>query len=169
MRLFERKVDPIVERERMLERELSALQDLIEVLDDEARETEQRPRVRSTVRPSRQIPARNPFASGQEVVFEPVDNEPITDPEPLEVETAHYNEHGVKKINLPQIWRRVRNAFNRRPGAQSKFVNYLAAGSIQGIRPLRYERRIARNRFLALFGALLLVLFGVLALIKGQL
>ena len=31
-----------------------------------------------------------------------------------------------------------------------KLVNYLAAGSIQGLRPMRYEKRVARNRVLAL-------------------
>ena len=57
----------------------------------------------------------------------------------------------------------------RSPGAQSKFVNYLAAGSIQGIRPLRYERRIARNRFLVMFGVLVLVMFSIFALFQGRL
>jgi hypothetical protein len=40
-------------------------------------------------------------------------------------------------------------------------VHYLAAGSIQGLRPLRYERRVARNRFLAFLALLLLVLWGL--------
>jgi hypothetical protein len=44
-------------------------------------------------------------------------------------------------------------------------VNYLAAGSIQGLRPLRYEKRVARNRFLFLVVVLVLVLWGIIVVI----
>jgi hypothetical protein len=37
----------------------------------------------------------------------------------------------------------------------------LAAGNIQGLRPLRYEKRVARNRFVALTMVLVIVLFGL--------
>lgn len=168
MALFQRQADPISERERALAMEMQALEEQIAALSDEAKETEQLPRVRSTVRP-RQIPARNPFSTGQDVVFEPVDNEPITDPEPLDVNSAHYNEQGVKKLDLVRVWKQIQAYLRRSPGAQSKFVNYLAAGSIQGIRPLRYERRIARNRFLVMFGVLVLVMFSIFALFQGRL
>lgn len=167
MKLFSRQADPISEREEELARELRALEDQIAELDSEVRETESRPRVRSTVRP-REIPSQNPFASRQEVVFEPVDNEPITEPEPLDVESEHYNELGVRKINLLRVWRRLQQTFRKNPASQSKFVNYLAAGSIQGIRPLRYERRIARNRFVVMFIGLLVILFGIFALLQNS-
>lgn len=167
MKLFSRQADPISEREKELARELRALEDQIAELDSEVRETESRPRVRSTVRP-REIPSQNPFASRQEVVFEPVDNEPITEPEPLDVECEHYNELGVRKINLLRVWRRWQQTFRKNPASQSKFVNYLAAGSIQGIRPLRYERRIARNRFVVMFIGLLVILFGIFALLQNS-
>ena len=36
------------------------------------------------------------------------------------------------------------------PAVNPKLVSYLAAGSIKGLRPLRYEKRIARNRFIFL-------------------
>jgi hypothetical protein len=167
MPLFQRQSDPITERERALEREMRDLEDQIAALSDEAKETEQLPRVRSTVRP-RELPSQNPFTLGQEVVFEPVDNEVITEPEPLDVNSSHYNEHGVKKLNLVHLWQRIQLHLRKTPGAQSKFVNYLAAGSIQGIRPLRYERRIARNRFLMMFGVLMVVLFGIFAMLQGR-
>lgn len=52
--------------------------------------------------------------------------------------------------------------FQPRPGpADPKLVSYLSAGSFKTVRPLRYERRIARNRFL--FGLGLLI--GTLALL----
>jgi hypothetical protein len=46
-----------------------------------------------------------------------------------------------------------------------KLVNYLAAGSIQGLRPMRYEKRVARNRVLALVIVILLVLVGLWAIL----
>jgi len=56
---------------------------------------------------------------------------------------------------------RIRKQFQSTPAANPKLVSYLAAGSIQGLRPLRYERRVARNRFLALAIILLLAFLGI--------
>jgi len=39
-------------------------------------------------------------------------------------------------------------------------VNYLAAGGVHGLRPLRYEKRVARNRFIAFVIVLFVILFG---------
>jgi hypothetical protein len=47
-----------------------------------------------------------------------------------------------------------------------KLVNYLAAGSIQGLRPLRYEKRVARNRVIALTIIFLCVILGILAILQ---
>ena len=43
-------------------------------------------------------------------------------------------------------------------------MSYLAAGGIQGLRPLRYEKRVARNRFIALVIVLLVILLGVFSI-----
>ena len=51
------------------------------------------------------------------------------------------------------------------PASNPKLVNYLAAGSIQGLRPLRYEKRVARNCFVFLVVVLLLMLWGILAVV----
>jgi hypothetical protein len=40
-------------------------------------------------------------------------------------------------------------------------VNYLAAGGVQGLRPLRYEKRVARNRFFVLVVVVTAVLVGL--------
>jgi hypothetical protein len=40
-------------------------------------------------------------------------------------------------------------------------VRMLAAGSLHGLRPLRRERRVARNRFIFLFLTLLAILWGL--------
>ena len=41
---------------------------------------------------------------------------------------------------------------------------YLAAGGVQGLRPLRYEKRVARNRFIALVIFLFAILVGIISL-----
>jgi len=37
----------------------------------------------------------------------------------------------------------------------------MAAGSVHGLRPIRYERKIARRRFLLSLSLLLLLLYGI--------
>jgi hypothetical protein len=41
-------------------------------------------------------------------------------------------------------------------------VSYLAAGGIQGLRPMRYEKRVARNRFILLVVILFFTLLGII-------
>ncbi len=61
-----------------------------------------------------------------------------------------------------KLWDRITKNFRKPPVATNpKMVNFLAAGSIQGLRPLRYERRVARNRFLAFTTVLVLILIGL--------
>jgi hypothetical protein len=76
---------------------------------------------------------------------------------------AHYNELGVRKYDLPALIRRLRNHFRGPSTTNPKLVSYLAAGGIQGLRPLRYEKRVARNRFIALVIILFLVLLGIIS------
>jgi hypothetical protein len=56
---------------------------------------------------------------------------------------------------------RIRKQFKSTPAANPKLVSYLAAGSIQGLRPLRKEKRVARNRCVALAILLLLAFLGI--------
>jgi hypothetical protein len=72
---------------------------------------------------------------------------------------------GVRKYDLGAAWQRLKNTFKTPPASNPKLVNYLAAGSIQGLRPLRYEKRVARNRFVFLVIVLVLMLWGILAVI----
>jgi hypothetical protein len=76
----------------------------------------------------------------------------------------HYNELGLRKYDLVALVRRMRNHFRGPAATNPRLINYLAAGSIQGLRPLRYEKRVARNRFIFLALFLLLVLLGVISM-----
>lgn len=82
----------------------------------------------------------------------------VTPPSPSD---PHFNDLGVRKYDLLSAWRRLTHHLSGPTSNNPKMVHYLAAGSIQGLRPLRYERRVARNRFLAFLALLLLVLWGL--------
>lgn len=131
-----------------------------------------KPRLRSTARPFGQAtPPASPFAAqpaatpGQEPVFEEDDQSRLKQ-QPETATPKHYNDLGVRKYDLPALWKRIRSHFSGPATTNPKLVNYLAAGSIQGLRPLRYEKRVARNRFLVLVGLLILVMWGIIALFK---
>ena len=91
--------------------------------------------------------------------FEKIDHTPLQSAAPP-AGRDHYNDLGVRKYDLVAGWQRFKNVFKPPPPSNPKLVNYLAAGSIQGLRPLRYEKRVARNRFIFFAVVLLLVLWG---------
>jgi hypothetical protein len=154
MGLFLKKADPITDRARALNAEISALEAKIQKLNQQI-QAGQGPRLRSTVYPSGTVaPGKTPAAAApaaSEPIFEDVSKLAQT-PEPAAT-PRHFNELGVRKFDLLAVWRRLKKQFAGRPAANPKLINYLAAGSIQGLRPLRYEKRVARRRFFALAGA----------------
>ena len=72
---------------------------------------------------------------------------------------------GVRKYDLLGAWQRFKDQFKTPPASNPKLVTYLASGSIQGLRPMRYEKRVARNRFILLVLVLLVTLWGILAVV----
>jgi hypothetical protein len=85
-----------------------------------------------------------------------------------EASPAHFNDLGVRKYDLAGSWRKFKNHFQGPPANNPKLVNYLAAGSIQGLRPMRYEKRVARNRVIALTLILLGLLWGIIAVFSRR-
>lgn len=175
MGLFKKKPDPIAERERVLDDQIAALEAEIRRLGEiESREpvaggaiaplNSGQPRLRSTALPHGQglSAAAAPLRS-EEPVFEEVPQNPFRDPgltasAPLEPDL------GVRRPGWGAAWQRLKQQFHGPATSNPKLVNYLAAGSIQGLRPLRYEKRVARNRFLVLVVVLALALWGVIAI-----
>lgn len=174
MAWFRKKSDPISDRSRALNDEIAALETQIKKLDARLRQNHAQPRLRSTALPHGAAvphapspvmghsPPAPPSPASHEPIFEEVDQnllkarpDTITTPE-------HYNELGVRKYDLPALWRRIRNQFRGPSTTNPKLVSYLAAGGIQGLRPMRYEKRIARNRFFALVIFLFAILLGII-------
>lgn len=165
MGLFNKKADPISERAKALKAEIAALESKIKKLSSQpAQPPAQQPRVRSTALPhGPTVPATPPIPNPRDPIFEDVDQNRIQAKEPV-VAPEQYNQLGVKKYDLLGFFKRLGNNFRSRPAANAKLVSYLAAGSIQGLRPLRYEKRVARNRFVVLAIVLVLVLWGIIAM-----
>lgn len=138
------------------------------------------PRLRSTALPRSQgvimhggnqplpVPPPPPARAEPEPVFEEVPGNPFKADGDTPPEPEPQPELGVRKNSFGEMWRRMQNHFRGPPAANPKLVSYLAAGSIQGLRPLRYEKRVARNRVIALVVVLVLILWGIIAVILGR-
>ena len=171
MAWFRKRPDPISDRERALTDEIAALEVEIGQLDAQLQRDHLQPRLRSAAVPrGASIPHAEPpepAVSAPPAVHEPIFEEVRRDRLEGHSETPttpeHYNELGVRKYDLPALLRRLRNHFRAPATTNPKLVSYLAAGGIQGLRPLRYEKRVARNRFIWLAVLLFAILLGLIA------
>jgi hypothetical protein len=148
-----KKGDPIARRARALNQELEALKAQIHRLGSELQRGETHSGGRSE---QERLVFREP-------VFETVDHQRMTASPERDVPSGQYNDLGVRKYDLAGAWRRFARHFRGPPASNPKLINYLAAGSIQGLRPLRYEKRVARNRVLVLALILALMLLGIIS------
>ena len=156
MAWFNKKRDPVSEKARALEQQIQALESQIQKLSEAA--SSPPPKFRSSALPRGRAEMALPAREEQ---FEEVDLSQLQ--QAAEPPAREPVELGVRKSDLPGIWRRLKNHLKPPETSNPKLVNYLAAGSIQGLRPLRYEKRVARNRFIVLVVVLLLLLWGILA------
>ena len=163
MGLAKKKNDPLSDRSRALTDQIAALETEIKKLDTQLQRVST-PKFRSTAIPHGATIARAhepapPPPPVQEPVFEEI--KALSDTE----ETAapdQFNELGVRKYDLPALFNRVRNHFRRPTTNNPRLVAYLAAGGVHGLRPMRYEKRVARNRFIFFAAGLLLFLLCIL-------
>jgi len=178
MTWFWKKSDPISDRAHALNTEIAALESEIKRLDlqlEQDSRPQENPRLRSTALPHGTAPHRIPEpaplpasrATVHEPVFEHVDQDRLKVRGENVTTPAHYNELGARKYDLPALLQRIRGHFRGPSTTNPKLVNYLAAGGIQGLRPMRYEKRVARNRFIALVVFLFVIMLGItLAFVK---
>jgi hypothetical protein len=173
MAWLKKKPDPISDRARALNNRIAALESEIQRLDAQLQRNQGHPRLRSTALPHgstlNHLPA-DPAQTGapngaglSEPIFEEVDQDRLKARPEADTTPEHYNELGVRKYDLPALVGRFRNHLRGPAATNPKLVSYLAAGGIHGLRPMRYEKRVARNRFIALVIFLFLMLVGVIA------
>ena len=165
-----KKNDPISDRSRALTDQIAALESEIKKLDTQLQRmsTPEIPFHRHSARRDHRPRARTgpaAAAAGAEPVFEEVKS--LSDTE----ETAapdQFNELGVRKYDLPALFNRLRNHFRRPTTNNPRLVAYLAAGGVHGLRPMRYEKRVARNRFILFAVFLFLLLLGIILRLRAQ-
>ena len=176
MAWFRKKPDPISDRARALSDEIARLESQIQQLDAQVQRDQSQPRLRSTALPhgstvshATSAPAAPLAPAPHEPIFEEVGQHLLEGHSEAGTTPEHFNELGVRKYDLPALLRRVREHFRGPSTSNPKLVSYLAAGGIQGLRPLRYEKRVARNRLITFVGILFLLLLGTLyVFLKGH-
>jgi hypothetical protein len=176
MAWFRKKPDPISDRARALNDEIAKLESQIQQLDAQLQRDHSQPRLRSTALPHGGTishpppePAAPPAPAAEEPIFEELGQDLLKARSEGTTTPEHYNELGVRKYDLPALVRRIRDHFRGPSTTNPKLVSYLAAGGIQGLRSLRYEKRVARNRFIAFVALLFLLLLGTLVVfLKGH-
>ena len=157
MGLFRKKADPLAQRAQTLNRRIAELEAEIARLNQSVTPGPARPA------PGRPRSPEPPGPRSHEPVFEPMPPRPI-EARPGEPGPQRAVELGLKRPAWSQWLRRLKGHFVDPPPANEKLVNYLAAGGIQGLRPLRFERRIARNRIIFICIVLGLLLWGLLVI-----
>jgi len=179
MAWLKKKSDPISERARALNSEIAALEAQIKRLDVAVQQTPAHPRLRSTAvphgatithtpptadpLPAAPAPAPPPPPKNHEPIFEEVGQEPLKPRAEPATTPDHYNELGVRKYDFTALARWFQNLFRRPTAMNPRLVSYLAAGGVQGLQPLRKEKRVARNRFIVLVIFIFLLLFGIIS------
>jgi hypothetical protein len=165
MRRFFKKQppDPISSRSRELNQEIAELEEKIRRLATQL-EASPPPRLRPPALPSQS--GAHPKQEKQEIVFEPVDQGRLkSQSSPPAPEML--NELGTRKVNPSEWLQRIKSLFKGSTTTTNpKLFKYLAAGNIQGLRPLRYEKRVARNRFFLWTAILVLVLWGLVQIFR---
>lgn len=180
---FSKKADPIQNRAHELDAEIAALESKIKKLSAQIEKTApampepSAPRLRTTSSapettsaqhvPPSFTPPSSTTRSVENIVE--VDLPPsISVPDPVET-PAYYNARGVRKFDLLGALQRFRKSVTAPEPSNPKLVAYLAVGNIHGLRPLRHEKRVARNRFIVLCLVLLGVLFAIFKLLVPSL
>jgi hypothetical protein len=165
--LFKKKADPINERAQALNAEIVALESKIKKLDLQLQQTPPPPRLRPAAMPHGANayrppePAPQPAPVAKEPIFEKVDQKQLDPADDTTSPPEHFNELGVRKYDLPALLQRIKNHFRGPTTTNAKLVSYLAAGGVQGLRPMRYEKRVARNRVIVLAVFLLIIGLGI--------
>jgi hypothetical protein len=167
---WKRKPDPWSARERelkdriaTLQREIRQLEELLRAGDTPGPGTGSMP---ATSAAESFVPGRPSTGAFRRPTVAATELEDVRTARPrLELPSAPphdlYNEFGVRRYDLPAVWRRLRDKFRGPVPPNPELVQLLAAGGAPELRSLRVERRIARNRFLALVTGLILILLGI--------
>lgn len=162
MSWLRRKTDPIAMREEALRARIQQLETQIQQLRHRIADEQSQPKLRSTATVHRGGPV-GATPPQSEPRFEKVDHRQVKQPDAVQDEPGHYNELGLRKYDpFAGLRRWIGGLRKQQTPASPQLVNYLAAGSIHGLKPLRYEKRVARTWFLIVCAFFIVMLWGLL-------
>src|SRR3974377_605450 len=168
MSLLKKRPDLISDKARSLESEIAALEAEIKKLYSQVARPPSA-KLRSTATPMGETVSRAPEKPApatqklSEPIFEKVAAARLAARSEAD-KPELFKELGVRKYDLPALFNRMRNHLRGPTTSNPRLVNYLAAGGVQGLRPLRYEKRVARNRVVVFALILFFILMGILLL-----
>jgi len=158
-----RNQDPFDARSKALSDQIRRLEREIRQLSDKppvpSQSSPAKARSRPETQPLPQASPPQPPSRTKRPIANPIPAATVATPPPGK--DARINPHGIRKFDLAAVWNRFLSSFKGPAPSNPRMVHYLAAGSVHGLRPLRYEKRVARNRFIGLFLLLVLILFGL--------
>ena len=163
MAFFGRKKNPLRDRENNLNAEIAGLEDQIRHLKTALGQTgggESGPAEQGAGKPPGTL--RRP---APEPVFEKVDQAALQDTHASNPFSSRADNRSIHEEGTVSFWEKLNRFFRGPKSSNPKLVSYLAAGNIHGLRPLRYEKRIHRNRTLLWVGILLVALVGLLKML----
>jgi hypothetical protein len=166
MGLFGKKKDPLHARENSLNAEIASLEDQIDQLKGVLKKAAKGADPKAAVAPVK--PATSGRKSGSPdggPVFEPVDQNRLHDTKVPNPFSKNKEPRSIHTEGSVSFWEKLTRFFRGPTSSNPKLVNYLAAGNIHGLRPLRYEKRIHRNRTLLWVGILLVALIGLIKML----
>lgn len=154
--------DPLKTRQEKLNAELAALEEEIRQLQHPPTDSvkENQPHFRSTARPGFSEGANSGTSREADPVFESVAPFRARKKPPDPTTPGHYNDQGVRKFDIMASIRKWIEPFRTQVPPQGNLIHSIVTGE-QGLRPTRYEKRVARNRFLYLFSLLLFIIWGI--------
>ena len=159
---FKKKTDPIEQRVRDLERELSELTREINRCEDtppvpgESPRSESQPTFRSSFYPGQTKPTADDV---DQLLLNPADQSVLR--EPIRYLQEKLDGLSAKPTGLRAKLKELKENVGASPTANPKLLKYLSTGNLEGLQPLRREKRIARNRVIFLTALLALVLLGL--------
>jgi len=152
---FRKKSDPIESRVQELERELEALRGEIDRQCAEPATEEVPPAFRSSFYPGDK--ARS--SAEESLIFEADDQAALR--QPVKYLQERLDGLSSKQTGVRARIREIKENLGASPSSNPKLLKYLSTGNLEGLQPLRREKRIARNRVLFLTVLLALVLLGL--------
>jgi len=164
MALFRKNTDLLSERARALEAKIAALQAQIKQAEAGTPLWPGSPKLRSTALPGGSKVTAVPTSAAP--VFEDVDQKRLK-AAPAAAPAHAHPELNPRPRGGAGTLQNLKRHFGLTPTGNPKLVKLLDSGQIRGLRPLRYERRVARNRFFVLSAVLLAVLYGLFKTIMG--